>query len=105
MVGQAGVRKFPEIGIAKSRHGRSYSNLETTKAALTTLIWQRSLGMAKNHLKGSVMKFTTGFAINSLFCFCVRRLSRAGLGTTVLGLCVAFAYAQNRRSHRKCHYQ
>jgi len=50
--------------------------------------------MAKNHLKGSVMKFTAGFAINSLFCFCVRRLSRAGLGTTVLGICVAFAYAE-----------
>jgi len=40
------------------------------------------------------MKFTAGFAINSLFCFCVRRLSRAGLGTTVLGLCVAFANAE-----------
>ena len=74
--------------------GRSYSTLETTKAALTTLIWQRLLGMAKNHLKGSVMKFTAGFAINSLFCFCVGRLSGARLGTTVLGLCVAFAYAE-----------
>jgi len=51
--------------------------------------------MAKNHLKGSVMKFTAGFAINSLFCFCVRRLSRAGLRTTVLGLCVTFAYAES----------
>jgi hypothetical protein len=40
------------------------------------------------------MKFTAGFAMKSLFCFCVSRLSRAGLGTTVLGLCVAFAYAE-----------
>ena len=41
------------------------------------------------------MKFTAGFVINSLFCFCVRRLSRTGLGTTVLGLCVTFAYAES----------
>jgi uncharacterized protein YecT (DUF1311 family) len=40
------------------------------------------------------MKFTPGFVINSLFCFCVRRLNRAGLGMTVLALCVAFAYAE-----------
>src|SRR5690349_18296674 len=40
------------------------------------------------------MKFTAGFAMKSLFCFCVSRLSRAGTGTTVLGLCVAFAYAE-----------
>jgi hypothetical protein len=50
--------------------------------------------MAENHLKESVMKFTPGFVMNSLFCFCVRRLSVAGLGMTVLGLCVAFAYAE-----------
>ena len=41
------------------------------------------------------MKFTTGFAINSLFRFCVGRLSGAGFGTIVLGLCVTFAYAQS----------
>jgi Uncharacterized protein conserved in bacteria len=41
------------------------------------------------------MKFTAGFAINSLFCFCVRRLGRTALGTTVLGLCVTFAYAES----------
>jgi hypothetical protein len=40
------------------------------------------------------MKFIAGFVLNSLFCFCVRRLSRARLGATVLGLCAAFAYAE-----------
>ena len=53
------------------------------------------------------MKFTTGFAINSLFRFCVGRLSGAGLGTIVLGLCVTFAYAQSdvpaaRRGGERC---
>ena len=40
------------------------------------------------------MKFTAGFAINSLFCFWVGRLSQAGLGMSVPGLCVAFANAE-----------
>lgn len=40
------------------------------------------------------MKLTPRFVINSLFCFCVGRLSRVGLGATVLELSVAFAYAK-----------
>jgi len=51
--------------------------------------------MAKDHLKGLVMKFTAGFAITSLFCFCIRRLGRTALGATVLGLCVTFAHAES----------
>jgi len=51
--------------------------------------------MAKDHLKGLVMKFTAGFAITSLFCFCIRRLGRTALGATVLGLCVTFTHAES----------
>jgi hypothetical protein len=32
--------------------------------------------------------------MKSLFCFCISRLNRAGFRATLLGLCVAFAYAE-----------
>jgi uncharacterized protein YecT (DUF1311 family) len=41
------------------------------------------------------MKFTARFAVITLFRLCLSRLGRTALGTTLLGLSVAFAYADS----------
>jgi uncharacterized protein YecT (DUF1311 family) len=46
-------------------------------------------------LKGAVMKFTKTFVATSPLHFCVRLLGRRGLGATLLGFCVTFAYAES----------